>query len=168
MGVLGKVGGTLKSTFSANEAVQRQAGLFATKMSNIAKELETATDLTEQGLKKAGVFKEDVVNSQKHLMDGGSGDMRSELIKRTQSRADQVNYAGNSTFKRLKELESAGGIGALGGAARQYLTGDGVGKSAARIGTTYAAGALGIRAISGGGISTNAAGESDIAGIPFI
>lgn len=52
-----------------------------------------------------------------------------------------------------------------GQVAKAYMFQDG--KKAARMGT-YAAGAVGLRVLSGGNLTHNNTGERDIAGIPFI
>ncbi len=70
---------------------------------------------------------------------------------------------------RQQQVEKRGAL--LGNAAfagqvaKAYMFQDG--KKAARIGT-YAAGAVGLRVISGGTLTHNNTGERDIAGIPFI
>lgn len=70
---------------------------------------------------------------------------------------------------RQQQVEKHGSL--LGNAAfagqvaKAYMFQDG--KKATRIGT-YAAGAVGLRVLSGGNLTHNNTGERDIAGIPFI
>ena len=72
---------------------------------------------------------------------------------------------------RKKQIERHGNNALLGNAifagqvAKAYMFEDG--KKAARWGT-YAAGAVGLRVLSGGSLTHNNTGERDIAGIPFI
>lgn len=86
-----------------------------------------------------------------------------KVVRSGISDKEKFNWIRKQQVEKLGSI--AGNAAFAGQVAKAYMFQDG--KKAARMGT-YAAGAIGLRVLSGGNLTHNNTGERDIAGIPFI
>jgi len=68
----------------------------------------------------------------------------------------------------MELISSRGAARNIGNFAKEYYTGEGLGKGIARGAATLGVLSVGGRVVSGGGWNTKANGEKDIVGIPFV
>ena len=170
-------------------SADRLAGLYATEMKGnlaTAREMLLKNQLEEGALRKAGMDTKAVANDLASAVKKDPS-LGSDIAGQIEHQKKAYRTQMDATSKKVSALENAQGDGAgmlgkakaiadakgikgVGGIAKEYYWGEGLSakEKAVRIGTTYAAGALGGRVLSGGGLTTNSTGERDIAGIPFV
>jgi hypothetical protein len=164
---------------SANEAVQKQAGLYAKRIGSHLDELAKAADITEDVMRKYHLDPSDVKQAAADMMKAANvadpdqvgaytKDAAMKMLRERQTRLSAMAENGGKFTEMSGALIEAGGIGSIGGIAKQYYLGGDLKQNAIRIGATYAGVSIVGRALSGGGITTKANGERDIVGIPFI
>lgn len=104
-----------------------------------------------------------IANLAPSLAEKRFADEMQRTVKSGISDKEKFDWIRKQQVERHGAL--AGNAVFAGQVAKAYMFQDG--KKAARWGT-YAAGAVGLRVISGGTLTHNNTGERDIAGIPFI
>lgn len=163
---------TLKlDTEGGYDGAKNYFNLLDTQAKRIGERLES--------LNKSGIDNESIIK-RKTLLNDQSSAIGKE-IERVKSAigtdADGGLLAFNEANFKGKTLDvtTAPGFGSktknLGENIKRYYTEGDASTLATRAGVTagaYGAGAVGLRYMSGGNLGTNANGESDIAGIPFI
>lgn len=175
---------------SAENSIKSNEEGFLSKMFGGMK--EGVNDMIESsGVNDLGVVKSMMAyegrgtlgNETRQLADGQMSEVTAGLDKayadavknKNQSLADEIQARKDALVDSKGSYEAEPGFfskagNVLGQIGDYYTKGDAK-DTATKVGVTagaYGAGAIGLRYLSGGTLTTNNQGESDIAGIPFI
>jgi len=174
--------------FGGNDLYDKLSNFSPTKASSTTETLHLDT---EAGKAQFGKYQEQVSRQQQHVADqmkkydpvetGNSSDHTQKMFDRYKAQHEAYGAEKDNIEKAMSSGASTYdlNVGPSGGAkmknlgenVKNYYTEGDASTLAARAGVTagvYGAGAVGLRYASGGTLTTNASGESDIAGIPFI
>lgn len=174
--------------FGGGELYERLTNFSPTKTKGSTETLHLDTDAGRAQLAK---YQEQVAKQQEHVAEqmkkydptttGNSSDHTQKMYDRYEaqhqaydmekSNIERAMSEGASTYDLNIEPTSGAKMKNLGENIKSYYTEGDASDLATRAGVTagvYGAGAIGLRYMSGGNLTTNANGESDIAGIPFI
>jgi hypothetical protein len=171
-----------KSVLRANESAQRQVKLFAEQAGKHVTDIENATEhITEKAMRDVRLnpvdvrkrAEETIKNSKMaatpDLMAAHEKDAALSMLKERQSKLNSLADNDSAKFTDMSgAILEAGGLKGIGSMAKDYYIGGDLKTGLIRGGATYAGISLASRAITGGGLTTKANGERDIAGIPFI
>jgi hypothetical protein len=135
---------------------------------------DSLESIGKSGVTNESIIKrEGILKSQRDALQGEIDRVKGAI--RTDAQGNIGAYDANALKGKTLDFTSEPGSAAkfknLGENIKNYYTEGDAGALATRAGVTagvYGAGAVGLRYASGGNLTTNSNGESDIAGIPFI
>ena len=173
--------------FGGNEAYDRVTNFLPTKAKSTTETLHLDTD---QGISQLTKYQEQVIKQKDHVAEqlkkfdpaetGNSSEYTQKMYDRYAAQGKAYEEERLRIEKGLLDkgkfdinvgASSSSKVKNLGDNIKNYYTEGDAATLATRAGVTagvYGAGAIGLRYASGGNLGTNANGESDIAGIPFI